>query len=65
MGQGPSSASRSATSPSLSLVWVLIAVHAFGLNRSELMTRLGYSGVAVTYPRVLGIEATGVVMPRR
>ncbi len=42
--------------------WVLIAVHAFGLNRSELMTRLGYSGDAVTYPRVLGIEATGVVV---
>ncbi len=41
--------------------WVLIAVHAFGLNRSELFTRLGYSGDAVTYPRVLGIEATGVV----
>ncbi|MGV8850157.1 MAG: zinc-binding alcohol dehydrogenase family protein [Propionibacteriaceae bacterium] len=41
--------------------WVLIAVHAFGLNRSELFTRLGYSGDAVTYPRVLGIEATGIV----
>ena len=41
--------------------WVLIAVHAFGLNRSELFTRLGFSGGSVTYPRVLGIEATGVV----
>jgi NADPH:quinone reductase-like Zn-dependent oxidoreductase len=40
---------------------VLIEVRAFGLNRSELFTRLGYSGDAVTYPRVLGIEATGVV----
>lgn len=40
---------------------VRIAVKAFGLNRSELLTRLGFSGDAVTYPRVLGIEATGVV----
>jgi NADPH:quinone reductase len=45
--------------------WVLIAVRAFSLNRSELHTRLGFaSGVA--FPRVLGIEATGTVasMPR-
>ena len=41
--------------------WVRIRVKAFGLNRSELMTRLGLSGDAVTYPRVLGIEAVGVV----
>lgn len=41
--------------------WVLIEVKAFGLNRSELQTRLGFAGSAVTYPRVLGIEATGVV----
>ncbi len=40
---------------------VLIRVMAFGLNRSELMTRLGHSGDAVTFPRVLGIEAAGVV----
>lgn len=40
--------------------WVLIRVKAFGLNRSELHTRLGLS-VGVTFPRVLGIEATGVV----
>lgn len=42
--------------------WVLIRVRAFGLNRSELLTRLGHSGDAVTFPRVLGIEATGVVV---
>lgn len=42
--------------------WVLIRVRAFGLNRSELFTRQGFSGDAVTYPRVLGIEATGVVV---
>jgi NADPH2:quinone reductase len=40
--------------------WVLIQVKAFGLNRSELHTRLGLA-VGVTFPRVLGIEATGVV----
>jgi NADPH2:quinone reductase len=40
--------------------WVLIRVKAFGLNRSELHTRLGLSD-AVTFPRVPGIEATGVV----
>ena len=41
--------------------WVRIRVRAFGLNFSELMTRLGYSGDAVTFPRVLGIEAVGEV----
>jgi NADPH:quinone reductase len=41
---------------------VLLRVHAFGLNRSELHTRLGLAGDAVSYPRVLGIEATGRVV---
>jgi NADPH:quinone reductase-like Zn-dependent oxidoreductase len=41
---------------------VLLRVHAFGLNRSELHTRLGLAGDAVTFPRVLGIEATGRVV---
>jgi NADPH2:quinone reductase len=40
--------------------WVLIRVKAFGLNRSELMTRQGLSP-SVTFPRVLGIEAVGLV----
>jgi NADPH2:quinone reductase len=40
--------------------WVLIRVKAFGLNRSELHTRLGLAQ-GVTFPRVLGIEATGIV----
>ncbi|HWC82140.1 MAG TPA: zinc-binding dehydrogenase [Pseudonocardiaceae bacterium] len=40
--------------------WVLIQVKAFGLNRSELHTRIGLAE-GVTFPRVLGIEATGVV----
>ncbi len=40
--------------------WVLIRVKAFGLNRSELFTRQGHSP-GVRFPRVLGIEAVGVV----
>ncbi|WP_280406283.1 zinc-binding alcohol dehydrogenase family protein [Nocardia brasiliensis] len=40
---------------------VLIQVKAFGLNRSELHTRLGLAE-GVTFPRVPGIEATGVVV---
>ena len=40
---------------------VLIKVEAFGLNRSELHTRLGLAE-GVVFPRVLGIEATGVVV---
>ena len=39
---------------------VLIKIEAFGLNRSELHTRLGLAD-GVTFPRVLGIEATGTV----
>lgn len=40
--------------------WVRLQVHAFGLNRSELFTRQGHSP-GVRFPRVLGIEAVGVV----
>ncbi|KDN24118.1 zinc-binding alcohol dehydrogenase family protein [Amycolatopsis rifamycinica] len=40
--------------------WVRIAVKAFGLNRSELHTRLGLAE-GVTFPRVPGIEAVGIV----
>jgi NADPH:quinone reductase-like Zn-dependent oxidoreductase len=39
---------------------VLIRVKAFGLNRSELFTRQGYSP-SVKLPRILGIEAVGIV----
>ena len=39
---------------------VLIRIKAFGLNRSELFTRQGHSP-GVKFPRVLGIEACGVV----
>lgn len=40
---------------------VLVAVKAFGLNRSELMTRKGLSP-SVTFPRVLGIECVGEIL---
>ncbi len=39
---------------------VLIRVKAFGVNRSEMFTRQGHSP-GVKFPRVLGIEAVGVV----
>ena len=42
--------------------WILIQIKAFGLNRSELYTRQGHSGDAVTIPRVLGIECVGTVV---
>ncbi len=41
--------------------WVLVRVRAFGLNRSELVTRAGGSDDAVRFPRVLGIECVGEV----
>ena len=41
---------------------VLIRVKAFGLNRSELFTRQGLSPISVVkFPRILGIEAAGIV----
>ena len=39
---------------------VLIRVKAFGINRSEMFTRQGHSP-GVRFPRVLGIEAVGLV----
>ncbi|MGA8599165.1 MAG: zinc-binding alcohol dehydrogenase family protein [Bryobacteraceae bacterium] len=39
---------------------VLLRVKAFGLNRSELFTRQGHSP-SVKFPRILGIEAVGIV----
>lgn len=61
-GPGPASALeiRELPVPSPQPGWVLIRVGAFGLNRSELHTRLGLAE-GVTFPRVPGIEATGVV----
>src|SRR5258708_13562844 len=39
---------------------VLIRVKSFGINRSEMFTRQGHSP-NVKFPRVLGIEAVGLV----
>ncbi len=65
-GPGPPEALaiRELPVPTPSDGWVLIQVKAFGLNRSELHTRLGLAE-GVTFPRVLGIEATGVVSDSR
>ena len=46
--------------PAPAFGWVLIRVKAFGLNRSELFTRQGHSP-SFCFPRVLGIEAVGVL----
>ena len=46
--------------PTASANQVLIRVKAFGLNRSEMFTRQGASP-NVKFPRILGIEAVGVV----
>lgn len=39
---------------------VLVKIMAFGVNRSELMTRKGLSP-AVKFPKVLGIECVGII----
>src|SRR4051794_41294002 len=61
-GPGPPDALtiRELPVPTPAAGWVLIEVKAFGLNRSELHTRQGLAS-GVTFPRVLGIEAVGVV----
>ena len=41
---------------------VLIKVKAFGLNRAEMVTRMGGSGDAVSFPKVIGIECVGEVI---
>ncbi|GAA4245089.1 zinc-binding alcohol dehydrogenase family protein [Dactylosporangium darangshiense] len=51
---------REVPDPAVPPGWVRIRVEAFGLNRSELHTRLGLAD-GVTFPRVPGIEASGVV----
>jgi NADPH:quinone reductase len=61
-GPGPPNALviRDIQVPEPAAGWVLIRVRAFGLNRSELHVRLGLAE-GVTFPRVPGIEAVGVV----
>ena len=51
---------RTVPRPAVRPGWTLVQVKAFGLNRSELMTRQGHSP-GVQFPRVLGIECVGVV----
>jgi len=61
-GAGPASTLtiRDLLIPTPAPGWVLIRVRAFGLNRSELHTRLGLVQ-GVTFRRVPGIEAVGLV----
>jgi len=51
---------REVVVPSPPAGWVRLRVRAFGLNRSELHTRLGLAE-DVTFPRILGIEAVGTI----
>ena len=41
--------------------WVRIRVMAFGVNESEVTSRKGESSPDFSFPRILGIEAVGVV----
>jgi len=41
--------------------WVRIKVRAFGVNESEVTSRKGESDADFSYPRILGIEAAGIV----
>ena len=52
---------RDVPTPRVRAGWSLVRVRAFGLNRSELMTRQGHSP-NVRFPRVLGIECVGEVV---
>ncbi|WP_035189480.1 zinc-binding alcohol dehydrogenase family protein [Ligilactobacillus equi] len=40
--------------------WSVIKIKAFGINRSEIFTRQGFSP-QVTFPRILGIECVGEI----
>lgn len=46
--------------PKIKTGWTLVKVKGFGINRSEIFTRRGYSP-SVVFPRVLGIECVGIV----
>lgn len=46
--------------PQVKSGWVLIKIHGFGLNRSEIFTRRGESP-GVDFPRIQGIECVGVI----
>ena len=46
--------------PELKEGWSLVKVKGFGINRSEIFTRKGYSP-DVVFPRILGIECVGII----
>lgn len=46
--------------PTVKPGWSLLQVKGFGINRSEIFTRNGWSP-SVQLPRILGIEAVGVI----
>ena len=46
--------------PAIKDGWSLVKVMGFGINRSEIFTRKGYSP-NVQFPRILGIECVGVI----
>lgn len=46
--------------PEIKEGWSLIKVKGFGINRSEIFSRKGYSP-SVKFPRILGIECAGIV----
>jgi NADPH:quinone reductase-like Zn-dependent oxidoreductase len=51
---------RTVPTPELRPGWILFKVKAFGLNRSEMFTKQGYSP-GVKFPRIPGIECVGIV----
>ena len=50
--------------PKLKRGWSLIKVKGFGINRSEIFTRKGYSKT-VKFPRIPGIECVGFIEQSR
>lgn len=46
--------------PTVKPGWVLVKIHAFGINRSEIFTRQGHSP-SVQLPRIIGIECAGEI----
>ncbi|MXQ48931.1 zinc-binding dehydrogenase [Streptococcus pneumoniae] len=47
--------------PQIKEGWSLVKIEAFGINRSEIFTRNGYSP-SVSFPRILGIECVGSIV---
>ncbi|WP_334332454.1 zinc-binding dehydrogenase [Companilactobacillus sp. HBUAS59544] len=47
--------------PTLKPGFIIIKVKAFGINESEVISRKGKSDSDFAFPRILGIEATGIV----